>query len=672
MKKANKLVLETSPYLLQHAHNPVDWHPWGQEALEKAKRENKLIIVSIGYSACHWCHVMEYETFEDTEAARVMNENFVCIKVDREERPDIDTIYMTAVQMITGGGGWPLNCFALPNGKPFYGGTYFRKNDWVNILTALADAWKDDPDKIIHHAENLSKGIVEHENLIIDSHDGIMEKEEIGAIVNILTLYYDMQEGGTRGAPKFPLPVHYEFFLHYWWSEKSQPALKLTTISLDKMANGGIYDHLGGGFSRYSVDGKWQVPHFEKMLYDNAQLISLYSKAFLISGQVRYSEIVRETIGFVKNELLSPEGGFYSALDADSEGIEGKFYVWKESEIDSVLGSDAGLFKKFYNVSTPGNWEETNILYTNFSREKFAESENLNYSELTAFLDKCRVKLLDIRNSRIKPGLDDKIITSWNGLMIKSLCDAFRAFNVEEYRQMAIKAAVFAEKNLMKGNYSLFRTWKNNWGKINAFLDDYAMMIDALISLYEIDFNEKYLKISGELINYVVNHFYNPVTGLFYYTSDMDDLIVTRTTELSDNVIPSSNSVMAFNLFKYGHLMGNQDYIGMSEKMAQAVISSVSESPVNYMNWLRFFQTLSEPFYELAITGPDARKYAAEFYKIFHPAIVISAAQQKSQLPLLAKRFQPGRNLFYVCLNHQCELPFEDFDLAFSRLQKTE
>lgn len=672
MKKANKLVQETSPYLLQHAHNPVDWYPWGQDALDKAKRENKLIIVSIGYSACHWCHVMEHETFEDREAASEMNENFVCIKVDREERPDIDTIYMTAVQMITGGGGWPLNCFALPDGKPFYGGTYFRKNDWINILKALSDAWKDDPAKIIGHAEDLSNGIVQHENVVIDSHDGIINKEELSIIVNRLIPYYDMQEGGTRGAPKFPLPVHYEFFLHHWWSEKFQPALEVTTLSLDKMADGGIYDHLGGGFSRYSVDGKWHVPHFEKMLYDNAQLISLYSKAFLISEKRRYSEIVRETIGFIKGELLSPEGGFYSAMDADSEGIEGKHYVWSESQIDTILGKDARLFKKFYNVSTPGNWEETNILYINSSLEKFAESENVNLYELSAIFDKCRVKLLEVRNTRIKPGLDDKIITSWNGLMIKSLCDAFKAFNVEEYKQIAKKAAEFAEKKLMKEDYSLFRTWKNNRGKINAFLDDYAMLIDAFLSLYEIDFDEKYLKISGKLIKYVVNHFYNPLTGLFYYTSDVDDQIITRTTELSDNVIPSSNSVMAFNLFKYGHFMGNPDFVSMSERMAQAVIPAVARSPVNYMNWLRFFQTLSEPFYELAITGPDAVKNAAGFYKLFHPALVISAAQEESNLPLLAKRFRPGKNLFYVCINHQCELPFEDLNLAISRIHKTD
>lgn len=672
MKKANKLVHETSPYLLQHAYNPVDWHPWGQEALEKAKKENKLIIVSIGYSACHWCHVMEHETFEDTRAARVMNENFVCIKVDREERPDIDTVYMTAVQMITGGGGWPLNCFALPNGKPFYGGTYFRKNDWVNMLEALADAWIEDPEKMIHHAEDLSNGIVQHENVVSESHDGIINKDDISIIVNRLVAYYDLKEGGTRGAPKFPLPVHYEFFLHYWWSEKFQPALEITTISLDKMAQGGIYDHLGGGFSRYSVDEKWHIPHFEKMLYDNAQLISLYSKAFLVSGKIHYNEVVRETIGFIRNELLSPEGGFYSALDADSEGIEGKFYVWQESEVDKILGKDARVFKKYYNVSTPGNWEETNILHNNFSREKFAEYESINVLELSGILDNCRVKLLAVRNSRIKPGLDDKIITSWNGLMIKSLCDAFKAFNVEEYRQMAIKAAEFAEVKLMKEDFSLFRTWKNSRGKINAFLDDYAMLIDAYISLYEIDFAEKYLTIAGGLIEYVVNHFFNPSNGLFYYTSDLDDQIVTRTTELSDNVIPSSNSVMAFNLFRYGHIMGNMNYITMSEKMARTMIPAVSRSPVNYMNWLLFFQTLSEPFYELVITGPDAFKYTAGFYKFFHPALVISAAQEESNLPLLTDRFRPEKILFYVCQNHQCDLPVEDFNLAMSRIQKTD
>lgn len=672
MKGTNKLLYESSPYLLQHAHNPVEWYPWGDEALEKAQKENKLLIISIGYSACHWCHVMEHETFEDSEAARVMNENFVCIKVDREERPDIDIIYMTAVQMITGGGGWPLNCFALPDGKPFYGGTYFRKNDWVNILKALTDAWKDDPMKITKHAEELSRGIVRHEDISFGNTEGLISKEDLTYIVNRLVNYYDMKEGGTRGAPKFPLPVHYEFFLHYWWSTKLQTALEITNISLEKMASGGIYDHLGGGFARYSVDEKWHVPHFEKMLYDNAQLISLYSKAFKITGSKRYREIVHQTIEFVKSELLSQEGGFYSALDADSEGVEGKYYTWSEMEIDKVLGSDSGLFKKYYKVTTPGNWEGTNILLTGFSAEELAESENMDLSALTSLLNNCRSKLLAVRNSRIKPLLDDKIITSWNGLMIKSLCDAFKAFNVIEYRNMAIKAAQFAGEKLIKEDFSLHRTYKNNHGKINAFLDDYAFMIDAFISLYEVSFNEEYLEISGRLIDYVVIHFYNSESQMFYYTSDIDKQVVTRTTELSDNVIPSSNSVMAFNLFKFGHLMGRQDYVTMAEKMAYTVMNKVAGSPVNYMNWLRFFHTLSEPFNELAITGPDAINYATRFNELFHPATVVAASKEESKLPLLAKRFKKEENLFYVCSNHQCDLPLNDFNLLISRFQNND
>ena len=405
------------------------------------------------------------------------------------------------------------------------------------------------------------------------------------------------------------------------------------------------------------------------MLYDNAQLIGLYSKVFQVTGSDRYREIVSQTIEFISSEMLSPEGGFYSALDADSEGVEGKFYIWSEKEIDKVLGGDSGLFKKYYNVTAPGNWEETNILFTSFSKDKYAESENMSLAELSGFLDKCRVKLMKVRNSRIKPGLDDKIITSWNALMIKSLCDAFKAFNVDEYKQIAIKAAEFAREKLLKEDYSLHRTYKNNQGKINAFLDDYAMMIDAFVSLYEVSFNEEYLEISGKLIDYVVKHFYNAETQLFYYTSDLEKQVVTRTTELSDNVIPSSNSVMAFNLFKFGHLMGNHEYISMSEKMAHRVKNTVAGSPVNYLNWLRFFHTLNEPFNELAITGTEAINYATRFNKLFHPATIVAATKEESNLPLLEKRFNKEENLFYVCSNHQCDLPLTDFDLVILRLQ---
>jgi uncharacterized protein len=662
MKKANHLAGEYSPYLLQHAYNPVDWYPWGPEALEKAKKENKLILVSIGYSACHWCHVMEHESFEDEEVAEVMNTHFVSIKVDREERPDIDSIYMTAVQMITGGGGWPLNCFALPDGKPFYGGTYFRKADWINILKALAEAWEKDQEKIASHADELVREIVRHETVSVNSQCEPVGKDELRQIIPKLISYYDFEKGGTRGAPKFPLPVHYEMLLHYWWLDKFQPALEITELSLDKMAAGGIYDHLGGGFARYSVDGMWKVPHFEKMLYDNAQLISLYSKAYQITGKQRYREVVEETVDFVITELKSPEGGFYSAMDADSEGVEGKYYVWDEEEVDRILGKDSGIFKKYYNLTCEGNWEGSNILFTKFSLEEFADFENLNAPELKKILTECRKKLLNERNKRIKPLLDDKIIASWNGLMIKALCDAFRYTGHPVYREIAIHSSDFVIKSMIREDYSLQRTFKNKKGRINGFLDDYAMLTEAFMAVYEISFHEVYLKIAGKLIGYCIEHFHNPENGLFWYSSDLNEMVVTKTTELSDNVIPSSNSVMAINLYKYGRLMGNTQYIAMAEKMAGAVLEKATRSPINYMNWLRFLLTLNFSFYEVAVLGNDAHDLALGINREFNPTIITASSTTESDLPLLANRYSQGKNLFYVCRDHQCSLPLEDIE----------
>ena len=669
MKKTNRLSGETSPYLLQHAHNPVDWYPWGPEALEKAKHENKLILVSIGYSACHWCHVMEHESFEDEEVAEIMNASFVCIKVDREERPDIDTIYMTAVQMITGGGGWPLNCFALPDGKPFYGGTYFKKGDWINILKALAEAWENDQEKITSHADELVREIVRHETVSVNSQLESIGKDEIRQIIPKLMSYYDFEEGGTRGAPKFPLPVHYELLLHYWWLEKFQPALEITELSLDKMAAGGIYDHLAGGFARYSVDGKWKVPHFEKMLYDNAQLISLYSKAYQITGRQRYKEVVEESVDFVITELKSPEGGFYSALDADSEGVEGKYYVWDEEEIDRILGKDAGLFKKYYNITPEGNWEGSNILFTKFSPEEFSEFENLYLPEVKKILAECRKKILNERNKRIKPLLDDKIIASWNGLMIKALCDAYRYTNNAAYREIALHSSDFVIKNMMKEDYSLHRTFKKKKGRISGFLDDYAMLIEAFMAVYEISFNEEYLTITGKLIEYCMEHFLNPENGLFWYSSDLDEMVVTRTTELADNVIPASNSVMAFNLFRFGRLMGNTQYIAMAEKMAGAAMEKVVRSPVNYMNWMRFLLTLNFPFYEVAVLGEDAHELALKLNLAYNPGIITASSKKVSDMPLLANRYSAGQNLFYVCRDHQCSLPVENIEQVHAILK---
>lgn len=654
--------------MLQHANNPVDWYPWSQEILAKAKAENKLILVSIGYSACHWCHVMEHESFEDEEIAAVMNEHFICIKVDREERPDIDTIYMTAVQLVTGSGGWPLNCFTLPDGKPFYGGTYFRKADWLQILKALSEAWINEPQKITKYAEDLSRGITSQEELKPDSRESPFSIDELSSIANRLVAYYDLEEGGTKGSPKFPLPPHYEFMLHYWWSKDFQPAAEITTISLDKMGQGGIYDHLGGGFARYSVDAFWQIPHFEKMLYDNAQLISIYSKACQLTGREVYKKIACHTATFVLRDLRSPDGAFFSAYDSDSEGEEGKFYTWQEEEIDNLLGTDSSLFKKFYRVTKTGNWEKTNILFHRYSVEEFAGLENLDAGKVSEVLDRCRKILFQEREKRIKPLLDDKVITAWNGLMIKALCDVARATGRSEFGDAAMAAAEFALNNLLKSDNSLFRTFKNGTGKINGFLDDYAFLIEAFIAVYELSFMEKYIGIARGLLEYTLVHFYNSDKGMFWYTSDLDARLVARTTETTDSVIPSSNSVMAFNLFRLGHFFGESQYIYMSEKMGHTMQAMVERSPINYMNWMKFYLTLAEPFYELAVTGPGAYTHSILFQRLYHPSLIMAAAEKESNLPFLKGRINATQCRFFVCRNHICEHPAEEPGIALAML----
>lgn len=439
----NSLIHETSPYLLQHAHNPVNWYPWGAEALQKAKDENKLILVSVGYSACHWCHVMEHESFEDEQVASIMNEHFVCIKVDREERPDIDQVYMNAVQLMTGGGGWPLNCFCLPDQRPFYGGTYFRKQDWMRLLNDLQAFFVNKPKEAEEYADRLHKGIKQSDVVGFVAEQKEYSVNTLKEIVDPWTRYFDYSDGGYNRAPKFPLPNNFQFLLRYARLAKDQASNVITRLTLDKMAYGGIYDQLGGGFARYSVDSVWLVPHFEKMLYDNGQLVSLYAEAYQYSGSLLYKNVVAETLEFIRRELTSPEGGFYSALDADSEGVEGKFYCWTRDELKGILSDDEEIFSTYYNVTEEGNWEETNILHRKEDDKVIANAHGLSEDELTVIIDRCKAKLMKVREHRVRPGLDDKILTSWNGIMLKGYIDAYRVFRVDEYLQTALTNASF-------------------------------------------------------------------------------------------------------------------------------------------------------------------------------------------------------------------------------------
>jgi len=481
----NHLINESSPYLLQHAHNPVNWFPWGEQAIQKAKVEDKMLLISIGYAACHWCHVMENESFENEEVAEIMNKYFVCIKIDREERPDIDQIYMEAVQMMTGSGGWPLNCFALPDGRPFYGGTYFPTQHWKHILRSLANMYEIERQKIITSASELTNNIKLTESVEMKQVESKFTLFDLKEIVEPWKNYFDETEGGNNRAPKFPMPNSYEFLLEYSIYSKDEDVKDHVFNTLDRMAAGGIYDQAGGGFSRYSVDKYWLVPHFEKMLYDNAQLISLYSKAYRHNKKEEYKRIVYQTIDFVKRELSSKEGACYSSLDADSEGEEGKFYVWEKHEIDEVLGEDSALYSDYYQVSVEGNWEHgKNILHCKENIKDFSRNYHLTEIEFVTKIDLLNNKILKQREKRIRPGLDDKILCSWNALMLKAYVDAYKEFNEPLFLSQAIKSADFISSKMMEKDFRLNRNYKNGKASINAFLDDYAFTIEAFIACF--------------------------------------------------------------------------------------------------------------------------------------------------------------------------------------------
>jgi len=560
-KYTNSLINETSPYLLQHAHNPVNWYPWGDEALAKAKAEDKLLLISIGYSACHWCHVMEHESFENEEIAKLMNELFVCVKVDREERPDVDQVYMDAVQLITGRGGWPLNCFALPDGRPFYGGTYFPSDNWVQVLKAISSAYITEKDKVLKSAEQVSEGVRTSGLIEEKANNTSYSMKDLDVSVNAWKSSFDKENGGENRAPKFPIPISLEFLLNYYFYSKDVVVLDHFTLSLDKMAEGGIYDQVGGGFARYSVDQYWKVPHFEKMLYDNAQLLSLYAKAYRLTKKPLYKRVIQETIGFVERELFQGEGGFYSALDADSEGVEGKFYVWEKEEVDRVLGDNSSIFSEYYEVLKNANWEEGNILHIKKDKSDLLEKYNIEEEEFDHLLKESKDKLLKVRAKRIRPGLDDKFLTSWNALLIKGYLESYKAIGDEAYLEKANQIADFIVERMSKSGVQLFRTYKNGDSRINAFLDDYSFTIEAFIALYQVSFDETWLQRANTMTAYVIENFYDDKSGMFFYTSVKDAELIARKMEVMDNVIPSSNASMAESLYLLGNILGKPEYV---------------------------------------------------------------------------------------------------------------
>jgi uncharacterized protein YyaL (SSP411 family) len=669
----NRLATETSPYLLQHAHNPVDWYPWGPEALARAQVEQKPIIVSIGYAACHWCHVMERESFENERVARVMNKHFVCIKVDREERPDVDQIYMGAVQAMGLQGGWPLNVMLTPEAKPFYGGTYFSPGNWVQLLESIAEAYTGEHRaELDNSAERFAQALqvseLEKLGAATDKAATGVNKEEFKLLVYNLGLRFDRERGGMNRAPKFPMPTIWRFLLRAYHISGSQQLLSQANLTLREMAWGGIYDQVGGGFARYSVDAEWLVPHFEKMLYDNGQLLSLYSEAYQVKPDPLYREVVFQTVAWVRRELTNPEGGFYSSLDADSEGEEGKFYVWTREELQQIVGSEEPLAAAYYNCTGVGNWEHgRNILHRRQTDADFAQEHALEPHVLANLVHGWQQQLLAARAKRVRPGLDDKVLTGWNALMLSGLVAAYRAFGEASFLELALRNAEFIERNLRHGP-RLYRTWKNGRATINGFLEDYALVIEAYISLYEATFDERWLREAETLAGYVLSNFFDPAEQQFFYTDASAEPLIARKKELFDNVIPGSNSVMAHNLLRLGRHLENTQYQELAAAMLGQVQALVAKEPQHLANWASLYGALLRPGAEVAIVGPEAEAFRRKLSQQFLPNDVLAGALIASDLQLLQGRSDTVKTTVYVCRNRTCQLPVHSVAEALEQL----
>ncbi|HVW62924.1 MAG TPA: thioredoxin domain-containing protein [Puia sp.] len=656
----NRLSQETSPYLLQHAHNPVDWYPWGDEALKRAKAEDKPILVSIGYAACHWCHVMERESFEHAETAAFMNEHFINIKIDREERPDLDHIYMEAVQAITGSGGWPLNVFLTPEAKPFYGGTYFppraiyNRPSWVDVLKAITDSFREKRPEIEQQAQSLTSHVAATGSFGVGEGTpgaGVFNRDTLRQVYESLMGMADRQEGGFGRAPKFPQTFSIQFLLHYYYFTKEEAALQQACLSLEKMIRGGIYDQLGGGFARYSTDEKWLVPHFEKMLYDNALLVIVLSEAYQLTRKEVYGEAIRQTMEFIHRELSNGEGAFYAALDADSEGEEGRYYVWDKAEIDAVLGEDAVVFNDFYGVTAEGNWEGKNIL-----------TRPGSLLEEDPRLERARLRLLEHRGRRVRPALDDKILLGWNALMNIACCKAYGALGEERYREWAVRNMDFIYGHL-KGNglYFFYHSYKAGQAKFPAFLDDYAGLTAALIQLQEITGETNYLLKAKEVMEFTLRNFSEEATGFFFFShQDQQDLIV-RKKEIYDGAIPSGNSMMAFNLAYMSIIFNETDWGERAVRMAASLSRPVTLYPGSFGIWATLYQALTYIIPEIVLTGRQPENARKELLRQFIPYRVFqSASVNNTQFPLLSERRVEDFPLIFLCKNYTCQLPVNE------------
>ena len=669
----NRLINETSPYLLQHANNPVDWHPWGSEALDLARRDDKPIFLSIGYSACHWCHVMERESFENPEIAKLMNEHFVNIKVDREERPDLDNIYMGAIQAMTGHGGWPMSVFLTAEGRPFYGGTYFPPEDrhgipgFPRLLLAVADGYRNQRKEITEAATKLTQQLGQSIN--IEASGDIISIDLLHDAYQGLVSSFDYDNGGIGGPPKFPQPMIYDFLLHYHHITKDDRALKLVEITLENMAKGGIYDQIGGGFHRYSTDANWLVPHFEKMLYDNALLSTLYLHAYQVTGNQSYKSIVQETLDYILREMQDSSGGFYSSQDADSEGEEGKFFVWSTSQIQDILGSeDEYVFSTYHGATKEGNFEGSNILYVPGNFDDVSRRLAISQDRLESLIERAKPKLLEEREKRIHPGQDDKILTSWNGLVIASLAEAASVLDRSDYLEAAIKSASFLLANV-QANGRILRTYRNGNAKLNGYLEDYAFLTHGLITLYQATLDYRWLEEAYSTTEDMIRLFWDEDQGFFYDTGTDHEELVVRPHDVFDNAMPCGSSVATSVLISMAIMTDDPKYTHIATRSLRSVQGLLTRVPLGMGHWLSTVACHLTIPKEIVIIGNRSHPGTQELLKTVHSqylpnsVLVGGEPNNKTAVPVILlkdKEMLNGQPTAYVCQNHTCQLPVTD------------
>ncbi len=660
----NRLGKESSPYLLQHAHNPVDWFPWGNEAFDLAKKENKLVLVSVGYSACHWCHVMEKEVFEDFECAEYMNMHFINIKVDREERPDVDHVYMDAMHLMGQRGGWPLNVFVLPDGRPIYGGTYFPKQGWLSLLENLVDVHKNDPSKVLEYASKLEKGIREN-NLLPTEVVDHFDLETLNSVVDHWAGYWDHELGGIKKAPKFPMPNHYLFLVEYAKLSGREEVLDYAHHSISAMAMGGIYDQVGGGFARYSVDEKWKVPHFEKMLYDNAQLISVYSQAYKDRPLPIYRRVVKETFEFLMNELRSPEGLFYSALDADSEGVEGKFYTWTLDELKEMEALDFEFASKYFALNEKGYWEhDLYILLRDKNDEQLCADLSLSAKELDLKISELRKVLLSQRSTRIRPGLDHKVLFSWNALLIQALAEASVSFDDISMKEVALQTADVLWEKMMTSE-KIYRVRTNEANSGFAFADDYAFAIEAFFTLGMLCGENKWMQRSHDLLQIAMEKFLDEKQNMFWFSDEREEtLVFTGKMEVGDNVLPAANSVFCRMLYIHGICFDKTAWMELSINMLGKVLPMIDFAS-GYTNWLRSYNWQVFGLNQLVIVEGDGITDIEALQKTYLPATLIFRSTLHGELPLVKSKISSGSGI-YVCTGTMCHPPTKQMEDALA------